>query len=803
MKRNSLVKLLSVIVGIMVIVASVVCLTTVNAADDFGTEADGITVANKTAMDSWTATEGLKNGDFSEGLKYWGPVDYYSGTTDASAKASDVVEIVTSGTESYAKFNGSLDYKNAGIQTTPITVPAAKVEAGDKLAVLYKGDANPSASSKTKIAVRLYQYNTADGKATIVDCAAGNLTVDTIDATWSMLNTTSGIVLANATESENYTFSVSITAIAKTCIALVDDVQIVKVKDDGFYTLDGLKLDENGKPIEGSGSAGDEGEDGSAPEVNDEDLILGGVTSLLPGTETEGITNPDNAGQYTANASGIHGTVMLGFNNADFEQGFKWWAGKQNYSVLNSMKLVEEEDNTYVQFDTSKLDKTYEGIATPDIAISSDKISVGDKLVLIYDVKGNTGRDYQVTLDQRNGGVRIAEGYSNDKVLATNGDWTTKVAAATNGGAIKERTAGSALGYADSDYYTVFVQLQNASVDATACFDNLILAIEKDGKYYDFDGTEITFGADEEEEGGSEGNQGGSEGDQGGSGSDDDDSSDTNKDAEKILMNNGADMPGTEAEGITGKYSNLHGSAVLGLNNGDFTEGFKWWAGKQAGGPTAVMDLKTEGTNKYVQFNADKLTSTWQGLTTPDIAISDQYVKEGDTLALIYDYKGTDFQVVMAQRNGGTGRMAEGNENNSTELAVNGEWTTAVAPIKNTVGARSEGTLVGCADTGYYTFYLFVENRAEVCDASFDNFRIAKVGTDGGYYDIYTGEKLVFKSTSTDSSNGGSTGTGNGNGSGTGNGTSATTGETLPIAPLAVAGLVLTASVVILRKKVR
>ena len=42
MKKNALLKLLSVVVGVMVIVASVVCLTIVNATDDFGTVTDGI-----------------------------------------------------------------------------------------------------------------------------------------------------------------------------------------------------------------------------------------------------------------------------------------------------------------------------------------------------------------------------------------------------------------------------------------------------------------------------------------------------------------------------------------------------------------------------------------------------------------------------------------------------------------------------------------------------------------------------------------------------------------------------------------
>ena len=782
MKRNSLVKLLSVIVGIMVIVASVVCLTTVNAADDFGTEADGITVANKTAMDSWTATEGLKNGDFSEGLKYWGPVDYYSGTTDASAKASDVVEIVTSGTESYAKFNGSLDYKNAGIQTTPITVPAAKVEAGDKLAVLYKGDANPSASSKTKIAVRLYQYNTADGKATIVDCAAGNLTVDTIDATWSMLNTTSGIVLANATESENYTFSVSITAIAKTCIALVDDVQIVKVKDDGFYTLDGLKLDENGKPIEGSGSAGDEdNEDGGNNEEETTTPVQVDGTEIpaaFTGTEADGITT---AGK-NALLIGVHAAEWY---NADFSQGLKYWGREDkaidgDWTTSQIASVLTEGENKYLHIDfnestyTSTSTSKFQGIRTIVFSIDETLVEKGDVLVLMGKYKNGTSlNDFQFKLHTRNsnGETKWTSSTPNTAYCpgvlkaATETEWG--IFAQTDGIVVGDKSYSAFSGIKDTDI-ALCVEIVANNKYTTGDFDDFKIVKYKDGVYTELDGTAIDLGE----------------------------------------VSNDPAWAGTETEGVT-MYKNNGMNNIIseGFPNADFEKGLKYWASKSDSYyPADVAEIKTEANgNKYLYLKGNE--NGYYGLKSSVITIPASKLNPGDQLVVVFDYKdgaANTLQIPITQRF--TQNVYRLCQKGGDDIVIGNDWCTAYTKVTaNTLEARQDGTNAGYAGSDTYAFQLMIEAINGGDTIAIDNLRICKlVGTkivdlDGNVVCADVNNPVD----NTTNSGTGSIGTGTGNGSGTGNGTSATTGETLPIAPLAVAALVVASSAVMLRKKVR
>ena len=799
MKRNALLKLLSIVVGVMVIVASVVCLNAVNAADDFGTEADGITVQTRTDMDSFATTEGLTNGDFSEGLKYWGPSNYYnSDATPFEAKTSDIVKIVTDGTNKYAQFTGTLSYASSGIQTNVIKVPATKVAKDDKLVVMYKGDAAPS-TAKAKVYLR--QFNVAGGKDDIINTAANNIQkYKVIDGTWAVLRSTVGTVLANATESDFYTFAVEFRATKKDSVARFDDVMIVKSKTDGFYTLDGLKIDENGDPIPGEGGNG-EGGDGEGGEVTPPPATPSGVTvtgepidSKWVGTEADGIaTDKSGTLAYTPHA--------LGFQNGDFEQGFKYWAREVKIenvewkpSQLASIKTetngnkylhFQYDENTYVATSTSK----YQALRTICFSVDDTNLNKGDALVVMGNYKkGTVLTDFQIKLELRNvngdaGWTRMpnsAWGTSAVK-MATDTEWG--VFAHTTGAVVGEKVYDAFQQYKDT-HLAVYIAIGANGKYTSGDFDNLRIVKLKDGVYTELDGTPIDLGGSGDGEG-----EGGE-------------------------VSNDPAWAGTASEGVT-MYQGDHINNVLmgDFVNGNFEKGLKYWAAKStAYYPSDVSEIKTEANgNKYVYLKG--ASDDYYGFKTGIIAIPDTKLAVGDQLVIVFDYKSNEdancLQIPLTQRYAGD-RLTQ---NFAGDLIIGDEWCTGYIGAKPgvTLAERKTGNNPGYAESGYYAFQMTVECKNAGDTISLDNIRIAKlvgnkiVDLDGNVIsaDITNPVDNTTGGNGGTTGGSGSTGTGNGNGSGTGNGSSATTGETFPVMPMAVAGIVIAASAVILRKKVR
>ena len=791
MKKNALLKLLSVVIGVMVIVASVVCLTTVNAAEDFGTEADGITVNAKDAMNSWTATEGLKNGDFSEGLKYWGPSNYGSTTDDM--KTSNIVNLLEDNGNKYVQLNGALSYKNSGIQTTVVKVPATQVAKGDKLAVMYKGDAAPT-SAQAKVILR--QFNVSGGKNDISATDAPYITVYKADnSTWAVLNGKSGTVLENATASDYYTFAVEFRATSKTSVARFDDVKIVKVEDDGFYTLDGVKIDEDGNPVGGSGDG--EGGEVTPPPATPSGVTVTGepINSKWVGTEADGIaTDKSGTLAYTPHA--------LGFQNGDFEQGFKYWgrevkeenvewkpsqlASIETETNGNKYLHFQYDENTFVSTSTSK----YQALRTICFSIDDSKLEKGDSIAVMGNYKkGTVLTNFQIKLELRN--VASGAGWTampnsawgtSAVKMATDTEWG--VFAHTTGAVVGEKSYSAFQQYKDT-HLAVYIAIGANGKYTSGDFDNLRIVKLKDGVYTELDGTPIDLGGgDGEGEGGE--------------------------------VSNDPAWAGTANEGVT-MYQGDHINNVLmgDFVNGDFEKGLKYWAAKStAYYPSDVSEIKTEANgNKYVYLKG--ASAGYYGFKTGVITIPDSKLAVGDQLVIVFDYKSNEdancIQIPLTQRYAGD-RLTQ---TFAGDLIIGDEWCTGYIGAKPgiTLAERKTGNNPGYAESGYYAFQMMVECKQAGDTISLDNIRIAKlvgnkiIDLDGNVIseDVSNPVDNTTGSGSTGGSTGGSgsTGTGNGNGSGTNSGSSATTGETLPVMPMAVAGIVLAASAVILRKKVR
>lgn len=213
---------------------------------------------------------------------------------------------------------------------------------------------------------------------------------------------------------------------------------------------------------------------------------------------------------------------------------------------------------------------------------------------------------------------------------------------------------------------------------------------------------------------------------------------------------------GTKEEGITAQYNEgLINIVVDGLNNGDFEEGFKWWGGKAKGGPTATMELVTEGENTYAQYKAG-YAGTWQGIRTPAIKVPEDKIAAGDQLVVIFDAKPGELgdyehgKCVLFQFN--ADKTSSGNFNQNYRLGdgqyahligAKDGWGTFRTKVTKTVKERVAGDHSGSLTSGYYLFGFQIESPLVGSTLSVDNFRLAKI-KDNKYYDVFTGKELTF-----------------------------------------------------------
>lgn len=86
-----------------------------------------------------------------------------------------------------------------------------------------------------------------------------------------------------------------------------------------------------------------------------------------------------------------------------------------------------------------------------------------------------------------------------------------------------------------------------------------------------------------------------------------------------------------------------------GLPNGDFEQGYKYWAqnfGQKCSDVTTLM--KEENGNTYLHFDGEKQKKNWDGITSVRFTVKG--VEPGSPVALLYKWRGdTQFQVYLEQ----------------------------------------------------------------------------------------------------------------------------------------------------------
>ncbi len=238
---------------------------------------------------------------------------------------------------------------------------------------------------------------------------------------------------------------------------------------------------------------------------------------------------------------------------------------------------------------------------------------------------------------------------------------------------------------------------------------------------------------------------------------------------------------GTEEDGFNSKYSSypLALKPVDTIENLDFSDGFIYWSGRDAGAAPYTgtfasnsFALVTEGENKYITLTEDGYVNT---MRTALFKVEGVHV--GEKLVLVYDVKGADankLRVTLLQHHlRGEDQGVVYDETTGLNTDTSGKSATPGTPtylVNNKVG-RAE--LVSANAAGWATFvtdysdiisdptqlggerpctsdiYLqVVVDKApsvlagDQLDVAIDNIRIAKV-VDGMYYDVATGAEIA------------------------------------------------------------
>ena len=337
-----------------------------------GTYEDGwSTIGTNTIPTHAGPFAGVQNGDFTQGLKYWG-------TRNDTGSGSDYAEVKTDGDNTYIYLKGKADVSYRGIRSTLFYLPGVK--ADDQLVLMYKyrnGDA-------TKFQAFFSPVNNTGSDWVLANNTGSTVKAAATDTEWGyavankVLTVGSKISIASDTwmsqhgyVSADYNkypaYRIEISNSTANQVIDIDDMQIVKYIDDYTYeTFDG-------KTIKFDPAWAGTFEDGA---------------SVSTGEQSQ-MTKYINKDYYVV--------------NGDFSKGLKFWGatGTLGSTCYGStyVDLITEGDNHYVKFDG--VTRTYfNGFKSGIISIPAADLAIGDQVALVFDVydPDNTG-NFQLRLD--------------------------------------------------------------------------------------------------------------------------------------------------------------------------------------------------------------------------------------------------------------------------------------------------------------------------------------------------------------------------------------------------------------------
>ena len=748
MKTNLLKKTLALVLSIMVVLTAFGGALSVFAedattdtevvTDPYGTAEDGIDTTGNDVFDTIDPVSGVKNLDFAEGLKYWSSKEDRNGAASYALKKYTI-----DGVTAYGFKTEWLGSQGDGVATVRMQLDGVKAGETIGFVVEYMID------ERFTTPINKFTYEK------ITTAEDGTNTVETVDAKssghgialyqfeeGSATTTTTKVAWGNQYVSNTAVHGTWITEYACATVAAYDNpIVAVRIQDtrtqavkeghatiltneDGtvdspiyFKSLKLLKLNE----------------DGSYTDLATNEPVTKYGTPLY-GTEEDGIYGvwmKESLKQYntTGNAWATNALypVVEGFQNGDFSKGFKYWGFRYSANATKCTKLSDAFEITadgtlkfkgLARDDETKTDPTYVGPVKSRFSLPN--VTKGDVLKVIMDAKngGTEKSEFALTLYEINGNAKTtsldstytdAEGatVSYDKAdvsasLAAGTDWATK----------KSDTL-----VVTNENPVFRISSQVNSVAGGIEIDNIrILKQNADGVTY----TNVMTG--------------------------------------DVMCDNGSPIGGTYEDGwsvVDNAVSPNYVGPFAGVQNGDFTDGLKYWGSRTstgAGGDYA--DVKTDGNNTYVHLAA-KTDATYCGIRSTLFYLPE--AKVGDKLVVMYKYKNGDaskYQVFFAPKNnsGDDWTLMDNSGSTIKQAATDTEWGYAVSTKVLTVGSAistaddtwmAQHPYVNADYNKYASYCIEMSNSTANVTIDVDDVQIVKY-INAYTFETFDGETIKF-----------------------------------------------------------
>ena len=437
-------------------------------------------------------------------------------------------------------------------------------------------------------------------------------------------------------------------------------------------------------------------EDGSFETVDGEPIVFydedGDIYDPNAGTRSDGFT------------VGGGDVVSLGalpeLANGDFRFGLKYWTAWDGKPASTFASPKTDADRSYI---TLKSAGDYKGIRSRAFRIKG--IEPGDTLAVMVDYRGDA--KLQLVLEYPNAtdySTNRANGISTVYTSSSPNGWNTGVSAQKVKVSPYATDSGSLSKYGDDYMFFVCLQSQDTPIESDISNVRIVKELE-DGSFETVEGEPIVF-YDE-----------------------DGDVYDPNA--------------GTSKDGFTTDNGNVIGrKPLIGLGNGDFSNGLKNWTatGNPGGYASKRATPKAEGGKTFITLKSE---GNYEGIVSRPFYL--EGIKPGDTLALMADYRGdSKLQLVLEHINPTdyTNSRANGIKMIFTATDPN-NWSTGVSQTNVVVTPyNTDPSSIATYGEGYY-FIARVQSQDTPITSDITNVRVVKINDDGSYSTI-TGQPIVF-----------------------------------------------------------
>ena len=394
--------------------------------------------------------------------------------------------------------------------------------------------------------------------------------------------------------------------------------------------------------------------------------------------------------------------------NLDFSEGLRYWtnidaAGAKADYASTVVSLHEEKDYNYIKMNGKNGEN--QGLVCYPFYLDSH-LQNGDRIAVLFDWRGEKN-DVRLHVREANG--KIKEGWatsnvSKDLIKAVTADgWNTAVNMSNE----DDKQAKLTVTKDDlRNKYVVYIQETNKDTPSTMEIKNIrvVKTNEDSSKFWDL------------------------------------------KTGKEITVN---DPYGTFEDGIPEGRNVINNGweKINGPQNLDFSEGLRYWSWlATADDMPRIKKASDVGTinqadgYNYIKLNPENLQYT--GFSSYPFTLNGFKLKEGEYLALIYEWRGqsSEYTVHMREERKGGGDWITGSYDTVYHAALtDDEWNVNVVSAMKGV-AKAE-------DDPFYYIAIQSDSKTKDCDTEFRNLRLVRtngVATDSTkFWNLVTGEEII------------------------------------------------------------